>query len=465
MRRATEIDGTDPTVGGKAAGPRARHLVIATCVSFLGGFLFGYDNIVISGAIEYLRRAFELDAAGKGWAAGCALIGCLVGSAGAGAVADRIGLRKSLFMCSACFALSSAGVFFSHGLWAFVAWRVLGGVGIGAASILAPMYIAEIAPTRMRGRLVTLYQLGIVLGIFSAVFINMLIQRLGGDDWNMTIGWKWMFLAGLVPAVLFAFVIVPTLESPRWLMKMGRASEACAVLAKINGSEVAGVEAREIRASLGQEEGRFSELFTTGFLRAMILGILLAGFSQASGITPLFSYLPDIFSAAGSATADAFFQTVLVSVINTIFTLVALWLVDRTGRRSLLILGTAVQFLAFAGVGWLYFTRGSPLGVLSGVMAFVAGHAVGNGAVCWVVVSEIFPTKVRGRAMSVAITSLWVFAYLGNQLFPVMQQWLGNAGTFWCFSAAALANLFYVLILVPETKGRSLEEIEKSWIE
>jgi SP family arabinose:H+ symporter-like MFS transporter len=375
-----------------------------------------------------------------------------------------------------------------------VAWRILGGVGIGAASILAPMYIAEIAPTQMRGRLVTLYQLGIVLGIFSAVFVNMLIARpesaelqtlaagfknLHGSQlaaaqaayqamlaptWNATVGWKWMFLAGVVPAVLFGLVIPLTLESPRWLMKVGRTQQSADVLAKINGEETARAAAASIRASLAEEEGRFSELFTTGFARAMFLGVMLAGLSQASGITPLFSYLPSIFESAGSKTGDAFFQSVLVSIINTIFTLVALWLVDKAGRRSLILLGTSLQFLAFAVVGGLYWTQGPPLGVLAGVMTFVAGHAVGNGAVCWVIISEIFPTKVRGRAMSVAITSLWLFAYLGNQLFPIMQKHLGNAGTFWCFSASALVNLFFVRFFVPETKGRSLEEIETLWI-
>ena len=438
-------------------------LVLATCVSSLGGFLFGYDNIVISGAIAYLKQFFQLDEAGTGWAAGCALVGCLAGSAGAGAVADRIGLKKSLYLCAACFALSSAGVLFAGTLAQFVLWRMLGGLGIGAASILAPMYIAEIAPTRVRGRLVTLYQLGIVLGIFSAVFVNMLIQRAGDDAWNAASGWRWMFFAGLAPALIFGAAITRTVESPRWLMKAGRRGEALAVLTRINGRELAEIEAGSIERSLAEEQGRFSELFTTGFRRALILGVVLAGLSQASGITPLFSYLPEIFKAAGAATGDAFYQTVLVSVINTIFTLFAVWMVDRAGRRTLILAGTALQCAAFAAVGFLYWNRGAPLGVLAGVMVFVAGHAFGNGAVCWVIISEIFPTKVRGRAMSVATTSLWVFAFIGNQVFPLMQKHLGNAGAFWCFAAMALVNFSYVLRRVPETKGHSLEDIERFW--
>ncbi len=434
-------------------------LVIATCVSSLGGFLFGYDNIVISGAIGYLTKAFGLDAAGVGWAAGCALVGCLGGSAGAGWVADRIGLKRSLYICAACFAASSAGVMVSHSLASFVAWRILGGVGIGAASILAPMYIAEIAPTRVRGRLVTLYQLGIVLGILCAVFVNMLIQKAGDEAWNTTIGWKWMFFAGVVPAALFGVVIVPALESPRWLMKMGRIAAAEDVLTRINGQAVAAVESRGIQDSLVDDTGRFSELFTTGFRRALIIGILLAGLSQTSGITPVFSFLPSIFEAAGARTGDAFFQSVLVSVINTVFTLFALWLVDKAGRRTLLVIGTVAQFLAFSAVGLMYLIGGYPVGILVGVMAFVAAHAIGNGVICWVIISEIFPTKVRGRAMSVATTALWICAYLGNQVFPSLQRALGNHGVFWVFAGMALVNTIVVLTLVPETKGRSLEEI------
>jgi SP family arabinose:H+ symporter-like MFS transporter len=439
-------------------------LVVAASVSSLGGFLFGYDNIVISGAIEYLTKSFHLDDAGKGWAAGCALVGCLAGSAGSGWLADRIGLKKSLAICAVCFAGSSVGVFFCYSLNQFVIWRMLGGVGIGAASILAPMYIAEIAPARMRGRLVTLYQLGIVLGILGAVYVNMLIQKGGTEEWNQAVGWKWMFMAGVVPAVLFAVAIVAALESPRWLLKAGRMDEGQEVLTRINGEAVAKEETVSIRESLVAEEGRFSELFTSGFGRALFLGVVLAGLTQTSGITPVFSYLPSIFEAAGTKTGDAFFQSVLVSAINLVFTLVALWLVDKAGRRTLLLTGISIQVLAFSAVGLFYFMGGWPIGILIGVMAFVAGHAVGNGVVGWVILSEIFPTKLRGRAMSIATTSLWVFAFLGNLVFPVMQKAVGNHGAFWVFTFMAVVNLFFVIFLVPETKGHSLENIEKIFL-
>ena len=437
-------------------------LVIALAVSTLGGLLFGYDNIVISGAIGYLRNLFHLDATGVGWAAGCALIGCVVGCAGAGTVADFLGRKKGLAICAACFTLSSCGMLFAGSLSQFVGWRLLGGLGIGAASVIAPNYIAEIAPTRVRGRCVTLYQMGIVVGILAAVFVNMLIQRMGDEAWNTATGWRWMFFAGVVPALLFGMMIIPAVESPRWLMKEGRREQALRVLTEINGADVARSEASQIEETLSLEEGHLSELFTT-FRRPLLLGIMLAGLQQVSGITPLFSFLPEIFRSAGAATSDAFRQSVMVSVINLLFTFVALWLIDRAGRKTLILAGTSLQFLSFAAVGWLYYAHGSGLAILIFVMSFVAGHAVGNGVACWVIISEIYPTKVRGRAMSIATTALWLVGYLGNQLFPVMQKNLGSDGTFWCFSGGALLTIILVGWLVPETKGRSLEEITEIW--
>ena len=446
-----------------ASQPHSRApLIIAASVSTLGGLLFGYDNIVISGAIGYLSRLFHLNAAGIGWAAGCALIGCIVGCAAAGTVADFLGKKKGLALCALCFALSSVGMLFAVNLSQFVVWRLIGGLGIGAASVISPNYIAEIAPTRVRGRCVTLYQLGIVVGILAAVFVNMLIQRMGDEAWNMSTGWRWMFFAGIVPALLFGVMILPAVESPRWLMKMGRREQGVRVLTRINGAEEAAREAVEIEGSLAVEEGHFSELFTV-FRRPLLLGIMLAGLQQISGITPIFSFLPEIFRAAGTATRDAFSQSVLVSVINLLFTFVALGLVDRAGRRTLILVGTTVQFVSLALVGWFYHVHGSGLAVLVFVMSFVAGHAFGNGVACWVIISEIYPTKVRGRGMSIATTALWLVGFLGNQSFPIMQKTLGSDGTFWIFAAGALLTIILVAWLIPETKGRSLEEITRFW--
>ena len=439
-------------------------LLIAASVSALGGLLFGYDNIVISGAIGFLSQLFHLDAGGIGWAAGCALVGCIAGCAAAGPVADYLGKKKGLALCALCFAFSSVGMLYAANLHQFVLWRLIGGLGIGAASVISPNYIAEIAPTRVRGRCVTLYQLGIVAGILASVFVNMLIQRMGDEAWNINTGWRWMFLAGIVPAILFGMMILPAVESPRWLMKMGRRAQAVDVLAKMNGRGAALREAAEIENALVTEEGHISELFTA-FRRPLLLGIMLAGLQQISGITPIFSFLPEIFRTAGTATGDAFFQSVLVSLINLLFTLFALWLIDRAGRKTLILTGTGVQFLSLVLVGWLYHIHGSGLAVLIFVMSFVAGHAFGNGVACWVIISEIYPTKVRGRGMSIATTALWLVGYLGNQLFPIMQKHFGSDGTFWVFSAGALLTVVLVGWLIPETKGRSLEEITRLWIQ
>jgi SP family arabinose:H+ symporter-like MFS transporter len=446
------------------AGERARTvLIISTLASSLGGFLFGYDNIVISGAIGYLTSYFRLGAAAVGWAAGCALIGCLLGSATSGGIADKFGLKKALSACALCFALSSVGVWAASSFTQYVIWRMVGGIGIGAASIVAPMYIAEVAPARVRGRLVVFYQLGIVLGILCAVYANMLIARAGTERWNVEQGWHWMFAAGTVPAVLFGIVIMVSQESPRWLMKVGRESKAQQVLTDISGEQAAAVEVAMIRASLVEERGDLKELFIGHFRTALLIGFLLAAFSQTSGITAILSFLPNVFRSAGQNASDAFFQSVLVGMVNLVFTALAIWLVDRAGRKTLILVGTSVQTAALASIACLYLIKRPGIGVLAGIMAFVAGHAIGNGAVCWVIISEIFPTKVRGAAMSIATTALWIFAYIANQFFPVMQKYLGSDGTFFFFSAMAAINFVFVFAFVPETKGYSLEEISHIW--
>ncbi len=448
---------------GRSSGSLAV-LVVSTLVSSLAGFLFGYDNIVISGAIGYLSIYYRLAPVAVGWAAGCALIGCIAGTASSGAIADRFGLKRSLYACAACFAISAAGVWTAGSFTQYVIWRIVGGVGIGAASIVAPMYIAEIAPATVRGRLVVFYQLGIVAGILCAVYVNMLIERSGSEGWNTEHGWRWMFAAAALPAIVFASVILAAKESPRWLMKAGRAQQAENVLAAINGDAAAALEAEAIRQSLAEEKGGLRELLAGPFRRALLIGFVLAAFSQLSGITCLLSFLPEVFKSAGQTASDAFFQSVLVGVVNLVFTILAVWLVDRAGRKTLILLGTFTQTAALLAVAACYMVKASGIGMLAGIMAFIAGHAIGNGAVCWVIISEIFPNKVRGVAMSIATTALWVCAYLVNQFFPVMQAVLGSHGTFFVFSAMAALNFIFVLIYVPETKGYSLEEISHIWV-
>jgi MFS transporter, SP family, arabinose:H+ symporter len=438
-------------------------LVLSTLVSSLAGFLFGYDNIVISGAIGHLAKFYQLEPAAIGWAAGCALVGCLLGSASSGHIADKFGLKRALYACAACFALSSFGVWMAATFTQYVVWRIVGGIGIGAASIVAPMYIAEVAPAAIRGRLVVFYQLGIVAGILAAVYVNMRIENAGTQTWAIEHGWRWMFAAGAVPAVIFALAIVFSRESPRWLMKVGRESQAREVLIAVVGEREARREVQSIKDALAEEQGGLKELVAGPFRRALLIGFVLAAFSQTSGITCLLSFLPEIFKTAGQKANDAFFQAVLVGMVNLVLTVIAIWLVDKAGRKTLLLAGTATQTIALASIGTIYLTKGSGTGILIGIMLFVAGHAIGNGAVCWVVISEIFPTKMRGAAMSIATTALWLSAYLANQFFPLMQKHLGNDGTFFFFCVMAALDFAFVLAFVPETKGFSLEEISHIW--
>lgn len=446
----------------KYAANSMRHIGTSALVSAFGGFLFGFDNIVISGAIRFLGDYFHLGPAQVGWAAGCALLGGIVGVACAGVTVDFLGPKKGLAICSVLFASSSIGAWAAHSFAEFSIWRIVAGLGIGAASIIAPMYIAEIAPTRHRGQLVTLYQLGIVVGILCAVVSNMLIQRLGSDNWNTEHGWRLMFLVGIVPALIFCLAIFPSLESPRWLMKVGRVAEAQNNLDRLNSLHNSKREFNAIRIALNAEEGSLSELLTT-FRRPLLIGLMLAGLQQISGITPLFTYLPEIFRAAGAATGSAFEQSVLVSIINLCATLTALPLIDRAGRKTLILWGVSLQAISFLVVGFLYHVHGSPLSILVFVMFFVVGHAFGNGVAMWVIISEIYPAKVRGRAMSIATSMLWLVSYALNQVFPILQVSIGPAGTFWLFASGALVSIVLVAYLVPETKNRSLEEITLFW--
>ncbi len=325
------------------------------------------------------------------------------------------------------------------------------------------MYIAEVAPARVRGRLVVFYQFGIVIGILCSVTVNMLIEQAGPESWQIQQGWRLMFAVAALPALAFALAIAGCRESPRWLMKVGREQDALKVLTSINGSHVANREAAVIQHALADEHGGLSELLAPSLRRPLAVGFLLAAFSQASGITCLLSFLPEVFRSAGQNASDAFFQSVLVGAVNLISTVLAIWLVDRAGRRTLILSGTSLQAVSLAAVGICYLVGGAGRGILVGIMVFVAGHAVGNGAVCWVIISEIFPTKVRGTAMSMATMAIWLSAYLVNQFFPAMQARMGSQGTFLFFASMAIFNFLFVLLLVPETKGYTLEEIGQIW--
>lgn len=439
------------------------YILLLSLVASFGGFLFGYDTAVVSGAIGFLTSHFQLSAELTGWAASSMLVGCMVGAVAAGPAGDRFGRKPSLILCGLVFAVSSAASAMPSTLAQFAWARFAGGVAIGAASMLSPLYIAEIAPEKIRGTLVALYQLAIVVGILVVFFVNLQIQRLGDETWNTTTGWRWMFASLTLPSALFGFLMLLVPESPRWLMKQGQRDRARRILERVGGPGNAQKELGQIEEALRQEEGRWSELFTTGYRRALVIGILLAVFGQLSGINAIMYFAPEIFKSAGAGTDSAFSQTVIVGLVNLAFTFVAIWLVDRAGRRPLLIVGTLVQVISLMSVG-LFLQQGrSGSLLLCGILAFVAAFAVAMGPIPWIVNSEIFPTKLRGRAMSVAIFCLWFADWMVTQSFPMLRESIGPARTFWVYAGCSLLSTVFVVALVPETKGRTLEEIEASW--
>lgn len=441
-----------------------KYLLIITAIGALGGFLFGYDTAVISGAIGFLEHKYGLDANMKGWAVSSAIVGCIMGVAVAGLLADKIGRKKALIITAFLFAISSIGCAIAENFTQLVVARIVGGIGVGAASMLSPLYISEIAPAHKRGMLVSLYQLAIVLGINIVFLFNYLVAGSNTEQWNIDFGWRYMLGSETVPAVLFLIALFFVPESPRWLAKKGRDIEALEILEKINSKEVAEEIHLEIKNALGQERGSLKELFAPGIRTAMFIGIFLALFSQITGINAIMYYAPEILKGAGFAVDSALMQTVIIGVINTVFTFVAIKYIDKVGRRALLLWGVSGMVICLLVIGMLYqFDLTSGPWLLIFILGFVACFATSLGPIPWVIISEIFPTKTRGIAMSISIMVLWVGVLLISQFTPILLEGLGAGQTFWLFMLNAIFLLIFTYKIIPETKGKSLEEIELSW--
>ncbi|MFA6564166.1 MAG: sugar porter family MFS transporter [Verrucomicrobiia bacterium] len=444
---------------------RSSSLALVTLVAATGGFLFGYDTAVINGANQYLKAHFHLDAMQEGIAGASAILGCIPGAMFAGFLSDRFGRRKVLFLCAILYAVSGLLSAIPRTFTEFLVARFISGLGIGASSMICPVYIAELAPAAKRGRLGSLFQLGIVVGIFLTLFINLKIQGLGDAAWNAASGWRWMLGAEVAPAALLLGLLFFVPESPRWLLGVGRDDEARRILESVGGPEHAEQEISAVRAVLGEEEGRFSELFHARFRRPLIVAALMMAFSQFSGINAIIYYSTKIFASAGVGVNDAFTSSAIIGLVNLLFTFLAIAFVDKAGRRPLLLIGLTVQVLAEGTVGWMFHAGYSGWPLLVAVIAFTAAFAMAMGPISWILCSEIFPTKVRGRAMSVATFVIWTSCYIVAQTFPMLNDnpAIGPAMTFWVYGACSLASLVFVAAMVPETKGRSLEEIEASW--
>jgi len=432
-------------------------------VAAIGGLLFGYDTAVIAGVVGYLQARFHLSSVMVGWAASSAIWGCVIGAMLAGYLSDRMGRKKVLVITAILFFISSVAAALAGDLTQFILARLIGGLGIGAASMLSPLYISEIAPARNRGRLVSLYQLAIVLGINLIYFVNLRIAALGDEAWNVEWGWRYMLASGMLPAVLFLVLLFFVPESPRWLIARGRKEEALDILKKVNGEEVAPVVYNEIVDALRHETGTLKELFKPGLRMAMLVGAFLALFSQITGINAIIYYAPEIFKSAGFGAESAFMQTVIIGVVNTLFTFLAIWLIDKAGRRALLLWGVTGMIVCLLAVGLCYHYHFGGAWLLICILGYIASFACSLGPVPWVIISEIFPTKNRGVAMSFATVVLWVGVLLITQLTPVMLEKLGGAKTFLLFMVNAIVLLVFTWKRIPETRQRTLEDIEKSW--
>ena len=467
---------TDANPISAAAQVNWSYLLPICLIATLGGLLFGYDTGVISGAIESLTARFTLSEVMKGWASGCVLIGCATGVLAVGPISDRFGRKKAMFIAAVLFLLSAIGTSLPRDIWTFIVFRILGGVGIGVASISTPMYIAEITPAHLRGRLVSVNQIAIVGGIAATSFVNYFIAGHGDQAWNIATGWRWMFAMGIAPAVAFFLLLLRIPESPRWLVEMGRADEARAILGQVGGAEFSASEFASIRDSLSGEKGTWNELFSPNLRLPLVIGIALAILQQVTGINVFMYFGATIFKTMSQSTGvDAgLLQQVVINGAGVFFTLIAIASVDKLGRKPLMLVGTLGMGISLVAMGIMAQTMSDPTAashlMLAFIVLYIACFGLSVGPVTWVILSEIFPTAVRGRALGLATFCLWIADYAVTQTFPMMDAkgtWLvakfNHAFPFYVYAAFCAVLIVVLLWLVPETKGRSLEEIERSW--
>jgi SP family arabinose:H+ symporter-like MFS transporter len=439
-----------------------RFVLRTALVAALGGLLFGYDTAVISGAIGFLTSHFDLNPMQQGWAVSCTLIGCIVGAASAGWMSDRYGRKRILILSAILFMISAVWSALPHSLSEFVIARMIGGFGVGIASMLSPLYISEMAPARLRGRLVSLNQFAIIFGMLLVCFVNARIVTLGTAAWQTDYSWRWMLGSEVLPAGLFWLLLYTIPESPRWLVQQGHTEEAQAILTRIDGAAHAESELQEISKAIAMGNGSIRELLKPGIRIALMIGIVLAILQQVTGIQVVLYYAPEIFKQAGISSAQALNHTVIVGAVNLLFTLVSLWIVDKVGRKPLLLIASVGMGLSLSVLGCTFYFELTGPWVLGAVLAYVASFAVAMGPVVWVVMSEIFPTRIRGRAMSICTSILWIACFMMSQFFPsLLEKFQGNV--FFLYAVMCAVSFLFVLFCIPETKQKSLEDIERSW--
>jgi SP family xylose:H+ symportor-like MFS transporter len=436
----------------------------------LGGLLFGYDTAVISGAIGNLTEYFHLTPVETGWAISSALVGCLIGAFFSDYLSNRLGRRATMLITAILFILNSVGTALPNSFTMFVLFRIVGGIGVGIASMVVPMYIAEIAPPKRRGALVGNYQLAIVIGIVVVYFVNYFIALQGDAQWNLNIGWRWMFGSEIIPSILFLVFIFLIPESPRWLLQKGKSEQAVAVLEKINALEDVAQVQSEIQNSLEQEDkGQWNNLVNPIYKKALFVGIGLSILQQLTGINAILYYAPEIFKSLGSSTDASLLETSILGVVNLIFTLLAIKWVDKMGRKPLLYIGSAGMTISLAAVGIFIYNEAVGNYVLPFLILFMASFSISWGPIVWVLLSEIFPNKIRSLALAISVFIQWVANFVVTQVFPslIENQWLkdnfNGAFPFYLFSVICLFSLFFVWKKVPETKNKSLEQMDALW--
>lgn len=431
---------------------------MVSAVAALGGLLFGFDTAIISGAIPFITPYFKLDEYLLGWAVSCILIGCAVGALAAGSSADRWGRKKVLLICAFLFALSGLGAGLSHHLVSFIFFRLVGGLGVGAAAVVSPMYISEMAPASWRGRLVSCYQGAIVVGILVAYFSNYYFSNFGVD------GWRWMFASQAAPSLLFAALLLLVPETPRWLIRQGRSREAQRVLQKASGDLHVEKELKEIERSFSPSTGHTSSdsgLFQKAYRPVLLLGIVLAVIQQVTGINSILYYAPVIFQQTGINGASSMLQTIGIGVVNVGATFIAIAYVDKLGRKKLLLAGCCLMGLSLVVIGICFHAHYfAHYLVLIFMLLYVGAFGCTLGTVTWVYLSEIFPNRIRAKALSVATLALWLADFAVTCTFPILTKHLGTAYTLCCYAALCALAFVYLLFKIRETKGRSLEEIE-----
>lgn len=431
------------------------YVYLISAIAALGGVLFGFDLVIISGTVSFFTNYFQLNEFQTGWAVGCINLGAAFGALIGGKLSDTIGRKKLLMLCAVLFALTGIGTGWAGTFFLFVFFRMLSGVAVGAAALVCPMYIAEISPAPMRGRMVSFYQLSIVIGILLAYLSNYLLLETGENNW------RWMFSSQSVPSLLFFLGLFFVAESPRWLIGKKRKVEAFQVLKQIGGNVYANIETLQIELSFAEKtKERMSHLFRKEVWHIVFIGCVIAVFSQAVGQNSLFSYAPELFKKAGMAQDSAFLQSIIIGVINFVFTFIAIGTIDKIGRKKLLQYGAFLLFLDAMALAAAFYWQLLGVWVLAGVLGFIAVYSATLGPVTWVILSEIFPNRIRGSALALATLALWIANFFTTFLFPIMNRHFGLSVTFMIHAVICFIYFLFVRSKVPETKGKSLEEIE-----